>query len=91
MSMLSSVVARIKTDLVMHRVTEESGLTKSADGSIARRAEAVGLDRDEAAMYPDVVFKPCQAARGVRSSLKVPSRSIAQRTLTLLLARAITA
>ena len=33
----------------MHRATEESGLIDSADGSIARRAEAVGLDRDEAA------------------------------------------
>jgi hypothetical protein len=34
----------------MHRVTEESGLPESADGSIARRAfEAVGLDRDVAA------------------------------------------
>jgi hypothetical protein len=43
------LVARIKTDLIMHRATEESGLTDSADGSIARRAEAVGLDRDEAA------------------------------------------
>ena len=33
----------------MHRATEESVLTDSADGSIARRAEAVGLDREEAA------------------------------------------
>jgi hypothetical protein len=28
----------------MHRATEKGGLTESADGSIARRAEAVALD-----------------------------------------------
>ena len=40
---LQHPIVRMKTDLIMHRATKECELPESADGSLARRAEVVGL------------------------------------------------